>query len=174
MRERKLIVHPKTKIKKTCYGWAKEYGVHQSTINGWFQASSYSQVFDALDAGVRSSPKGAPPKMYQNPFTEEVRTIKEWAIKLDYHPNYLRVKIRAGEVCLIALNKDDTVFSPEPIEHITRSNVLLCTNPLTGESLPAFEWAKRYGVPLSEFYQAMKKYGKDNISLFNHFKKVLE
>lgn len=184
MTKRKEIIHPTTKVKKTCCEWAREYKIPQSTMGGWFKTLPVSQVFEALDAGKRPMSQGAPFQRYKSPLTEEIYTVAEWAAKLDYHPNYLRTKIKRGEVILVKVDDDEKIFnsldpdkapichaSTVSIKNAQKNNALLCVNPLTGCSLPAYEWAKIYGVSIHEFYQAMTRYGRNSQELYMHFTK---
>ena len=60
--------------------------------------------------------------------------------------------------------------SPPKLLHkiAKKKNVLFCTNPETGESKLAWEWAEYYGVSLAEIKNAMDTYGRSSYQLYRH------
>jgi len=112
-----------------------------------------------------------------NPETQETYTCRQWAKKLEIDvATFLRRRKNWGvEDPRTFQKKQQVVIVKEPLSplHISalKNNQKFCTNPKTGESLLANEWADRYGVPLIEFYQMMKRYGKDSLALYQHFEK---
>lgn len=171
------IEHPITSIKKTTNAWAKQYSVPRSSLWLWFKTIPEEKVFKELDAGGRPVATSSPSVKWMNPITEEIHTIQEWAEKLDYSPRYLRLKIKNGEIPFVRVEGSATPKIDTPpialvqlaVSIAKKNNAILCTNSKMEVSLPACEWAKFYGVPVSEFWQAMRRYGKDSPKLYQHF-----
>lgn len=176
----KKIQHPVTKEKKTVKEWAAYYQVPRSSIGTWFLRLPLRKVFADLDNNRRPTKRGYKPSLFVDPDTEEMMTMFEWAQKLGYHEDYLRIKIKKGEFILITEKVWEDKRSAELIEasmpdvrvEIAKNNgALFLAHPTSGVSLPPFEWAEFYRVSIHEFYQAMKRFGRNSLELHEFFSK---
>jgi len=110
-----------------------------------------------------------------NPETQETYTCRQWAEKLNIDVTTFLDRRNKWGVNDARTFKKKEVINDNPLSMVhvaaAKNKARFCTNPKTGESLLANEWAERYEVPLIEFYQMMKRYGKDSLALYQHFEK---
>jgi hypothetical protein len=168
------VTNPQTKITKSAQEWAKKFQVNESTFRRWVRDYPPEVLF------AHNFRENVVRRRWENPKTNECFTSKQWAEILNITTGGFLDRVRKWGL------DDPRTFSQNPliddlqgvsVFHIVakRNQSKFCTNPETGESLLACEWAKRYRVPLIEFYQTMKhyeaKYGKDSHQLYQHFER---
>jgi hypothetical protein len=165
-------------IKRLKY-WAENYfGIPLSTLRSRAEKHSPEELFE----GKIQSPNE---KRIINPATRESLYLDQWALRLEITPKEFKKRLLMLDrkhplmftVGQIRLKSSDIpsqgLTSPEAIQVklkiAQKNNALLCTNPRTKESKLACDWANYYRVSVHEFYQYMKKLGRNNPELYQHF-----
>ena len=147
----------------TANQWAERIGIQPESV----RSRARNGIPVDLDRLI-SKPK------YTDPKTSREMTAERWAIYLGIEEKAFKNRIKKWGT------NDPRTFLPPSYsaggrineflhETAKRKGTKLCHNSDTGESKLAWEWAKYYRVSLSEFYRAMKRFGKDDCRLYRHF-----
>ena len=154
------IFFNKKGIGRTAPEWSKILGISTNQVR--YRARHGLNISDPKDAPFRC----------ECPVTGRIMTIPEWAEWLGIDENTFK-KRRAnwGKNNPKVYRRDPPRKNSPPNQlHVNakKRNILFCTNPETGESKLAWEWARHYGVSLAEINQAINDYGRNSRQLYRH------
>jgi hypothetical protein len=174
----KLYTNPETNESLTAAEWSQKLGLTLSGFRNRIRRGSFDNPFIPFF-------QEDPNTLIENPQTGEKATVSNWAKKLGMghegfrsriekwgvdDPRTFRSCVRVAVLKPLTKRELEEYHCPDMRHELAKLNgVKFCTNPITGESRLAADWAERYGVPLVDFYRAMKKHGRNSVDLYRFF-----